>query len=145
MERLTEGLCARGLPTLYLCPLLQESLHELNRRMPTPLPMNRFRPNIVISGGAAFAEDTWGELVIGRLDMQMRKPCGRCKVHPSLQPAMRLMQVVFNFAGHSSRTHQPGTLLARALTCSRSDFAGHSARIWSPKPAPCHVGRCATT
>ena len=88
--------CMRAcVPTLTLRPLLQESLHELNQRMPAPLPMNRFRPNIVISGGAAFAEDGWAELVIGRLDMQMRKPCGRCKARPSLQTAAWLMQFAF--------------------------------------------------
>ncbi|MCB0795877.1 MAG: MOSC N-terminal beta barrel domain-containing protein, partial [Flavobacteriales bacterium] len=35
----------------------QASLDDLNARLSTPVPMDRFRPNIVVSGGEAFAED----------------------------------------------------------------------------------------
>ncbi len=35
----------------------QASLDDLNSRLETPLPMNRFRPNTVFTGGAAFQED----------------------------------------------------------------------------------------
>ncbi|MBC7946693.1 MAG: MOSC N-terminal beta barrel domain-containing protein, partial [Chitinophagaceae bacterium] len=41
-------------------PLLiigENSLEDLNRRMKEPLPMNRFRPNIVFSGGEPYEED----------------------------------------------------------------------------------------
>ena len=48
--------------------LSEESLADLNRRMPTPLPMNRFRPNLVIRGGAPFAEDELGVFAIGGID-----------------------------------------------------------------------------
>jgi uncharacterized protein YcbX len=46
------------------------------------LPMNRFRPNIVVTGAAAFAEDDWGDLRIGNDSAILRtaKPCGRCQV-----------------------------------------------------------------
>jgi uncharacterized protein YcbX len=58
--------------------LSEESLAELNRRMTVPLPMNRFRPNLVIRGGAAFEEDELGTFSIGELRFQAVKPCDRC-------------------------------------------------------------------
>jgi hypothetical protein len=60
------------------------SLEDLNRRLAAKghpaLPMNRFRPNIVVSGAPAFAEDGWRELEIGGAKMRAAKPCGRCEV-----------------------------------------------------------------
>ncbi|NWF88394.1 MAG: MOSC domain-containing protein [Ignavibacteriaceae bacterium] len=64
-------------------PLLiigQESLNELNRRLKEPLPMNRFRPNFVFSGGEPFAEDSWKDFLIGELKFKAVKPCSRCVV-----------------------------------------------------------------
>jgi uncharacterized protein YcbX len=56
----------------------EESLADLNGRMPAPLPMNRFRPNLVIAGGTAFGEDTLGSFRIGALLFHVVKPCDRC-------------------------------------------------------------------
>jgi MOSC domain-containing protein len=56
----------------------EESLADLNGRMPEPLPMNRFRPNLVIAGGAPFGEDTLGSFRIGGLRFRVVKPCDRC-------------------------------------------------------------------
>ena len=58
----------------------QESLNELNRRLKVPLPMNRFRPNFVFSGGEPFIEDTWKDFMIGDLKFRAVKPCSRCVV-----------------------------------------------------------------
>lgn len=43
-----------------------------------PLPMNRFRPNIVVSGSAAYAEDNWDEIKVGDAVFRSTKPCARC-------------------------------------------------------------------
>jgi uncharacterized protein YcbX len=56
------------------------SLEELNRRLAQPLPMNRFRPNLVIEGSAPFAEDGWRQIRIGTVDFDVVKPCARCVV-----------------------------------------------------------------
>ena len=56
----------------------EESLADLNGRMSAPLPMNRFRPNLVIAGGTAFGEDTLGAFRIGALPFRVVKPCDRC-------------------------------------------------------------------
>jgi uncharacterized protein YcbX len=56
------------------------SLDDLNARMPTPLPMQRFRPNIVLSGLPAFAEDRISSLRIGELSLRLVKPSTRCVI-----------------------------------------------------------------
>jgi len=64
----------------------EESLSELNRRLvengAEPVTMDRFRANIVIRGGGAFAEDRMEVLQdsSGRYVLGIRKPCKRCKV-----------------------------------------------------------------
>ena len=58
----------------------EESLNDLNRRLKEPLPMNRFRPNFVFSGGEPFIEDTWKDFMIGDLKFRAVKPCSRCVV-----------------------------------------------------------------
>ncbi len=56
----------------------QSSLNDLNDRLTEPLPMNRFRPNLVFSGGKAFAEDGWDQVQIGECTFKVTKPCARC-------------------------------------------------------------------
>ncbi len=58
----------------------QSSLDELNRRMETSLPMNRFRTNFVFTGGDPFEEDTWGKFRMGELIFHAVKPCARCVI-----------------------------------------------------------------
>jgi uncharacterized protein len=45
-----------------------------------PLPMNRFRPNVVLDGTAPWAEDHWERIAIGDVTFRVAKPCGRCVV-----------------------------------------------------------------
>jgi MOSC domain-containing protein len=45
-----------------------------------PLPMNRFRPNVVVDGTAPWAEDDWSRVAIGEVVFRVAKPCGRCVV-----------------------------------------------------------------
>ena len=56
----------------------QASLDDLNRRLVVPLPMNRFRPNIVVGNCGAYAEDNWKEIRIGSIPLTVAKPCARC-------------------------------------------------------------------
>lgn len=56
------------------------SLAVLNARLPTPLPMNRFRPNIVIDGVEGFDEDRMTWLRAGSIALKCVKPCTRCIV-----------------------------------------------------------------
>jgi uncharacterized protein YcbX len=68
---------ADGFPFLLIS---EESLADLNRRLPRALPMNRFRPNLVVAGGEPYEEDQWQRIQIGEISMQVVKPCGRCVV-----------------------------------------------------------------
>ena len=56
----------------------EESLADLNSRMAAPIPMNRFRPNLVVRGGAPYAEDRWMRLSVGGTTLRWIKPCTRC-------------------------------------------------------------------
>lgn len=56
----------------------ESSLADLNEKLENPVPMNRFRPNLVISGAAAFAEDNWKKIRIGSTVFHVVKPCSRC-------------------------------------------------------------------
>ncbi|WP_218043008.1 MOSC domain-containing protein [Steroidobacter gossypii] len=58
----------------------QGSLGELNRRLEQPLPMNRFRPNIVVDGLPPFGEDSVDEFVAGAVRLKVVKPCDRCVI-----------------------------------------------------------------
>lgn len=68
---------ADGYPILVAT---EESLQDLNSRLESPIPMNRFRPNIVVRCCDAFAEDTWNEIRIGDVKIAIVKPCARCEV-----------------------------------------------------------------
>ena len=65
----------------------QASLDDLNSRLKNPVPIRRFRPNFVFTGGEAYQEETWREFTIGSLAFYGVKPCGRCimtTVNPEL-------------------------------------------------------------
>ena len=88
----TEGV---KVPTLFAdaYPLLlisEASLEDLNQKLlaqgRAALPMNRFRPNIVINGVAAFEEDFAHTLRIGDAVLQPVKPCPRCPI-PAIDQA----------------------------------------------------------
>lgn len=68
---------ADGFPILLAC---QASLDDLNGRMDRPVPMNRFRPNLVVSGGSPWDEDRWERLLVGEADLRCVKPSSRCAV-----------------------------------------------------------------
>ncbi|MBL0037223.1 MAG: MOSC domain-containing protein [Flavobacteriales bacterium] len=83
-KRPTDARYAEGLTSLsdgfpYLI-LSQASLDDLNARLEERVPIERFRPNLVINGGAAFQEDTWKEIAIGAVKFHLVKPCARCMI-----------------------------------------------------------------
>jgi len=68
---------ADGFPFLLVSAA---SLDGLNRRLSLPVPMDRFRPNIVIEGCEPHAEDDWSRVRIGEVEFRFVKPCARCVV-----------------------------------------------------------------
>jgi len=95
-------------------PLLlagEESLAQLNewiadgpRAADGPLPMTRFRPNLVVRGGPAFAEDDWRRVKIGEVTFRVVKPCDRC-VLTTIDPdsAVRTKEPLVTLARHRKR------------------------------------------
>jgi uncharacterized protein YcbX len=71
------------------------SLADLNARLASrghpPLPMNRFRPNFVVSGSDAYSEDGWTQIRIGGAAFRGVKPCGRCQVTTTDQSTGEVM------------------------------------------------------
>lgn len=68
---------ADGYPVLMIS---RESLIDLNRRLPRPIPMERFRPNVVIEGVAAYAEDAMARFRFGPVVLRGVKLCTRCAI-----------------------------------------------------------------
>ena len=58
----------------------QASLDDLNSRLQTPVPMNRFRTNFVFTGGNPYEEDDWKDFKIGNAEFKAVKPCARCVI-----------------------------------------------------------------
>ncbi len=68
---------ADGYPFLLIG---QASLNYLNDKLAQPVPMNRFRPNLVVANSEPFAEDSWASFQVGGAILQGVKPCARCTV-----------------------------------------------------------------
>jgi uncharacterized protein YcbX len=68
---------ADGYPFLIIG---QEALNFLNSKLDQPIPMNRFRPNFVFTGGEPNEEDGWKKFTVGINRFMGVKPCARCAV-----------------------------------------------------------------
>ncbi len=66
---------ADGFPLLLIS---EASLDDLNHRLQSPVSMHRFRPNLVVDGELAYAEDRWGHLQVGEVQFEGVKNCSRC-------------------------------------------------------------------
>lgn len=75
---------ADGYPLLLTTLASLDALNALiargDRAHEGPLPMNRFRPNVVVSGTTAWAEDDWTRVTIGEVAFRVTRMCGRCVV-----------------------------------------------------------------
>jgi uncharacterized protein YcbX len=93
------------------------SLTELNSRLEEPVGMERFRPNLVFTGGEAYAEDSWQDFTIGEVPFRAVRGCGRCilttihqetaQKHPEREPLRTLA---------SYRTQEGSILFGQHLT-----------------------------
>ncbi|WP_269430023.1 YcbX family protein [Dickeya chrysanthemi] len=78
------------------------SLDDLRHRCSAGIRLEQFRPNLVVSGAAAYAEDGWQTLRIGEVMFDVAKPCSRCvlttvspergRKHPAGEPLATLQQ-----------------------------------------------------
>jgi uncharacterized protein YcbX len=88
----TEGV---EVPTLFsdgypMLVISEASLQDLNLKLTAdgraPLPMNRFRPNIVVNGVAPYEEDYAASFTVDGVTLKPVKPCPRCSI-PSIDQA----------------------------------------------------------
>ncbi len=66
-----------GYPLLVIS---RASLDDLNSRLPGPLPMDRFRPNLVLDGLPPYGEDEVHEFTAPGVRLRVVKPCIRCSI-----------------------------------------------------------------
>jgi uncharacterized protein YcbX len=88
---------ADGYPWLLIN---EASLRDLQQRCPAGVRVEQFRPNLVVSGAAAWEEDRWKVLRIGEVAFEVVKPCSRCifttidpekgRLHPTAEPLATL-------------------------------------------------------
>ena len=89
---------ADGYPVLVLS---HASLDDLNARLATPLPVNRFRPNLLLSGVEAYDEDHIDLLATGEVRLKLVKPCTRCQVTTTDQTTLeRGLEPLRTLAGY---------------------------------------------
>ena len=86
LDATAESITPISFADRYPCLLIsEESLADFNQRLDRPVAAQRFRPNILISGAEAFAEDRWRLLRIGDIEFEVAAACARCGV-PSIDP-----------------------------------------------------------
>jgi uncharacterized protein YcbX len=73
----SENRFSDGFPLLALST---GSLEDLNARLAVPLPVNRFRPNLLLEGLPPYAEDRIDALCAGAVRLKVVKPCTRCRI-----------------------------------------------------------------
>lgn len=79
-----------------------DSLAALNAKLKNPVGIERFRPNIVISGTGAFTEDSWQEINFDKVFFTVSKLCSRCTIinvdptrglRPDAEPLTKLKEL----------------------------------------------------
>lgn len=95
---------ADGYPFLIIG---QESLNDLNGRLVEPVPMNRFRPTFVFTGGSPYDEDHWKTIKIGEVLFYGTEPCGRCNVttidQETAQPSQEPLRTLSTYRKDGSK------------------------------------------
>ncbi len=103
---------ADGYPLLALS---EASLADLNDRLVVqgedPVPMDRFRPNVVLSDCSAYAEDTWARFKIGDAIFRSSGPCARCPIPTTDQlTAIRYKEPLRTLATYRRDPADPGNV-----------------------------------
>jgi uncharacterized protein len=130
---------ADGYPMLLIT---QASLDDLNRRLAEPLPMNRFRPNVVVSGTGPYAEDDWGRIQIGDVSFAVVKPCARCPITTTDQDTAETATEPLRTLATYRHVRGKGVMFGQNLihTSPGSISVGDPVTILEPARAPIRFG-----
>ncbi len=98
-----------------LLVLSEATLADLNDRLVAqgeePVPMDRFRPNVVVSDCPAFAEDSWNRFKIGGGSFRAAGPCARCIIPTTDQlTAIRYKEPMRTLAAYRRDPAEPGNV-----------------------------------
>lgn len=111
----------------------EASMSEVNSRAeiipncpPSPVSVDRFRGNLVISGGSPFAEDGWSHIRIGDQEFEITAPCQRC-------------QMVCVNQATGDRTKEPLLALSKFRRHHGATFFGQHLRHLPSESGPCTV------
>ncbi|MCC6173404.1 MAG: MOSC N-terminal beta barrel domain-containing protein [Gammaproteobacteria bacterium] len=112
------------------------SLDDLNARLPAPLPMTRFRPNLVIEGLAPYEEDAIDTLRFEGCELRLVKPCTRCATthvdqergEPTTGPLEALRQYRFDRELRGVAFGQNALLVAGTGRRLEADMRGEALR-----------------
>ncbi|MFW0764973.1 YcbX family protein [Trabulsiella odontotermitis] len=128
---------ADGFPYLLAT---EASLRDLQQRCSASVSIEQFRPNLVVTGTAAWEEDTWKVIRIGEVVFDVAKPCSRCifttvspergQKHPAGEP-LRTLQT-FRTALDNGDVDFGQNLIARNSGVVR---VGDSVEVLATKPA----------
>ncbi|HEY2242025.1 MAG TPA: MOSC N-terminal beta barrel domain-containing protein [Streptosporangiaceae bacterium] len=117
---------ADGFPLLLTSASSLDQLGDwLTANGDQPVPMNRFRPNVVVTGFEPWAEDRWRRIRIGDVSFRVAKPCGRCVVTTTDQVT-------------GDRGRQPLRMLARHRRFGQELVFGQN--LIPEAPGQLHVG-----
>lgn len=105
----------------------ESSIDDLSERVGHEVEMLRFRPNIVVSGADAYAEDEWKDLSIGDQRFQINKSCARCKI-TTLDPAT------------GEQGQEPLATLSQYRRWDRKIWMGRYMNLVSPAGAMIKIG-----
>lgn len=94
----------------------QSSLDDLNNRLTVPVPINRFRPNFVFTGGLPYEEDHWGNFTIGSTRFAGVKQCARCVLttvnHETGKKGVEPLRTLATYRNFSGKIHFGQNLVA---------------------------------
>jgi MOSC domain-containing protein len=130
---------ADGYPMLLIT---QASLDDLNRRLAEPLPVNRFRPNVVVSGTSPYAEDDWGLIRIGNVVFAVVKPCARCAITTTDQDTAETAREPLRTLATYRHVRGRGVMFGQNLihTGAGSISVGDAVEVLEPARAPIRFG-----
>ncbi|XP_062193643.1 uncharacterized protein LOC133897087 [Phragmites australis] len=106
----------------------QGSLDALNEILKEPVPLNRFRPNILVDGCHPYSEDLWKTIKINNLTFLGVKLCNRCKVPtinqengiPGTEPTETLLTFRSDEALRPSHKNKRQVYFGQNLVCKES-------------------------
>jgi uncharacterized protein YcbX len=112
---------ADGFPFLLIS---QASIDFISEKVGYGISVQRFRPNIVVSGCQPFEEDGWRKIKIGQIEFDIVKSCSRCVIPTiNLQTAEKdkaVMQVMLDYRKKGAEVFVGQNLVHRQLGILRA-------------------------